>query len=189
MRGRHRVTHLQKSRLPGDPTRVADMSGMNLLPSSSYKHALLPCHPSSIYHASNFVKGWQMSEFIMSWLGYLWVIYMEVNLPWPGSLSPSHLKLYHWQQVFQMLGSSGIRRRRWKGITMSLTSKPGSWMSSQEYFLLDTWRMSMLHSWCWSWNTSVVRGGSLECMPIISIYSCTSPGWGWWTSHFSYART
>ena len=189
MRWRHKVIHPQKNRIPGDITRVANMLGMSQPPSLNCRPALLLCHASSIYHVLNFVKGWLMLEFIMSWPVFLCFTYMEVTLSWPGSPSHWHPKLSHWQSTYQMFENSGTRNRRWIGNTMSVTLRPDSWGSSKESFHSDIWKMSMLRSWNWSWNTSAVRGGSLVYMPITWGCSCTLQRCRWWTSHFSFVGT
>jgi len=183
------VTHLQERGPIGDITGVADILEMSQTPSLSCRHARLPCLVSSTWHVMNFVKGWQMSESIMSWPAFLHFIYREVNPSWLGSLSPWHQKPYQWQQEYRTLESSGIRKRRWRGIIMSLTSRTAAWASSPEFFHSDFWEMSMPHSWDWSWSISVARGGFHAFMHITSGCSCTSPGCGWWASHFSFATT
>jgi len=92
------VTHLQEKGPIGDITGVADTLEMSQTHSLSYRLAPLLCLVSSTWHVMNFVKGWQMSESIMSWPIFLHFIYREVNLSWLGSLSHWHPKLDQWHK-------------------------------------------------------------------------------------------
>ena len=183
------MIHLQEKGPIGDIIRVADTLEMSQTPSLSCRHALLPCLVSSTWYVMNFFKRWQMSESIMSLPISLHFIYREVNLSWLGSLSHWHPKPYQWQQAYRTLGNSGIRKSRWRGIIMNLTSRIVVWASSSEFFHSDFWGMSMLRSWNWSCSISIVRGGFLAFMPITLGCSCTLPGCRWWTSRFSFATT
>ena len=72
----HRIHHQSDKHLRDEPNTLTELQVGPLL-----------CLVSNAWHVMNFVKGWQMSESIMSWLIFFHFIYREVNLSWLGSLS------------------------------------------------------------------------------------------------------
>ena len=75
------MTHLQEREPIEDITGAADILEMSQAPSLSCRHAHLPCLVSNTWHVMNFVKGWRMSNSIMSWPAFLHFIHREANLP------------------------------------------------------------------------------------------------------------